>query len=144
MEIKLALTGTEIRNCFPVMQQLRPHLDLSRFVEQVEHQMRNGGYVLAYLEDTGETKAALGYRIASFLAWGKVLYIDDLITDAASRGKGYAGALLDWAFARAREAHCDQVHLDSGFQRHEAHRLYLNRKMRLACHHFSMEVARGY
>ena len=141
MEIRPALTGTEIRDCFPVMQQLRPHLDLSRFAEQVEIQMRNAGYVLAYLEDCGEIKAAIGYRVTSFLAWGRVLYIDDLITDGASRGKGYAGALLDWAFARAKEAQCDQVHLDSGYQRNEAHRLYLNRKMRLACHHFSIEMA---
>ena len=141
MEIKPALTGTEIRNCFPVMQQLRQHLDLPRFVEQVENQMRNAGYVLAYLDEDGEIKAAIGYRVTSFLAWGRVFYIDDLITDGANRGKGYAGALLDWAFAKAREAQCDQVHLDSGFQRHEAHRLYLNKKMRLASHHFSIGVA---
>lgn len=141
MEIRSALTGTEIRDCFPVMRQLRPHLDLPRFVEQVENQMRNAGYVLAYLEEAGMIKAAIGYRVTSFLAWGRVLYIDDLITDGAARGKGCAGALLDWAFERAKEAQCGQVHLDSGFQRHEAHRLYLNKKMRLACHHFSVEVA---
>ena len=63
MEIKTALTGTEIRNCFPVMQQLRPHLDLPRFVEQVENQMRNAGYVLAYLEEGGESKAAIKYQV---------------------------------------------------------------------------------
>lgn len=115
MEIKTALTGTEIRACFPVIQQLRPHLDITRFVEQVENQMRNAGYVLAYLEQGGEIKAAIGYRVTSFLAWGKVLYIDDLITDGAARGKGFAGTMLDWAFERAKEAQCDQVHLNSGF-----------------------------
>jgi hypothetical protein len=57
-----------------------------------------------------------------------------------STGKGYAGALLDWIFAKAKELHCDQVHLDSGYQRHDAHRLYLKKGMKLACHHFSKDV----
>jgi GNAT superfamily N-acetyltransferase len=59
------------------------------------------------------------------LAWGKVLYIDDLITDSETRRSGHGGKLLKWVIEQGKKANCDQVHLDSGPQRHDAHRLYL-------------------
>jgi GNAT superfamily N-acetyltransferase len=76
-----------------------------------------------------------------FLAWGRVCYVDDLITDSESRSRGFAGALFDWVIARAREAGCDQFHLDSGVQRFDAHRFYLAHRMAISCHHFSMPLA---
>jgi hypothetical protein len=62
------------------------------------------------------------------------------VTDQTNVGKGYAGALLDWVFEKAKELGCQQIHLDSGYQRHAAHRLYLNKKMKMVCHHFSKEI----
>ena len=70
---------------------MRPHLTEEKaFVEQVQRQLEDG-YHLAYLQKGGEIKALAGFRFLEFLAWGKVLYIDDLITDSKTRKNGHGG-----------------------------------------------------
>ncbi len=140
-EILLAKTYDQIRSCHRVMCQLRPHLEnQEKFIEQVQRQIQEG-YHLAYLQDQqGIVQAVAGFRFLEFLAWGKVLYIDDLITDIALRMNGYGNTLLKWVIQQAKKAQCDQVHLDSGPQRHEAHRLYLNNRFKIIGHHFALDL----
>jgi GNAT superfamily N-acetyltransferase len=138
MEIKSATTEEHIRSCYPVMHQLRPHLsDEDAFLIQVQRQ-REQGYLLAYLLVQGKVKAVMGYRFLEFLAWGKVLYIDDLITDSNVQRAGYGSTLLRWVIEEAKKAGCDQVHLDSGSHRHDAHRLYLNHGFKIIGYHFAL------
>lgn len=139
MNILHASSETDIAACFPVFKVLRPHLVEAEFVPRVLRQ-QGQGYHLCYIRDAGAVVAAAGYRRLEFLAWGKVLYVDDLITLPAKRGSGFAGALMDWLIARARTFECDQLHLDSGYQRSDAHRLYLKKGMHLDCHHFAMHL----
>lgn len=134
-----ALTPLQIRRCYKVMLLLRPDLTEEVFVERVQRQIMEG-YHLVYLEESGEVKAAAGYRFLEFLAWGRVLYIDDLVTDLEARKKGFGGTLLKWVIEQAQLAKCDQVHLDSGPQRHDAHRLYLNHRFKIIGHHFALEL----
>lgn len=143
MNIRKALTETEIDDCFPAFHELRPHLARSEFVTRVQRQIRNHGYVLVYLSTEGQVVAAAGYRITEFLAWGRTFYVDDLVTPAVSRNLGYGGKLLDWLIEKAKESLCDQFHLDSGVQRHDAHRLYLSRKLQISSHHFSKQLGKG-
>ena len=138
--IVVAQTEPEVEKCFQVMHQLRPHLGLEKYLTQVKEQRLSAGYQLIFIENETQVVAAIGYRVTYFLAWGKVLYIDDLITDALQTNNGYANELVDWVFSKAKELECDQVHLDSGYHRHAAHNLYLKKEFKLACHHFSKEV----
>ena len=86
----------------------------------------------------GRAPASLmGFRFLETTAWGRILYIDDLVTSPEFRGQGHASTLLDYALARAEQADCDQIHLDSGPSRHDAHRLYLNKGFHISSHHFS-------
>ena len=126
----------QARRCFRVFAFLRPHLNEDEFVRRLRVQAQEG-YAVAYIELEGEVAAAAGYRAAHFMAWGRVLYIDDLVTDPSRKNKGLGGALLDWLLAEARARECDEVHLDTGFQRHDAHRLYLKKGFILSCHHLS-------
>jgi len=139
MNILHATSDAEIAALFPVFKVLRPHLIESDFVALVRRQEARG-YRLSYLRDSEVVVAAAGYRMLDFLAWGRVLYVDDLITLPEKRGAGYGGALMDWMIAHAREQGCDELHLDSGYQRHDAHRLYLNKGLQIGCHHFSMKL----
>jgi len=125
--------------CFPAFQSLRPHLDAAGFVQQVSRQAAQGYRIIAIRLD-GQVLSAAGYRIAEFLAWGKVLYIDDLTTLESARGQGHGSALLDWLIAHAREQGCNAVHLDSGYQRHAAHRLYLHKGFVLSSHHLALTL----
>jgi GNAT superfamily N-acetyltransferase len=138
--IQRALTEEQIRSCHRVMRQLRPHLtEEQTFIEQVQRQLAEG-YHLVYCEDKGEVRALAGFRFLEFLAWGKVLYIDDLITDSEIRRSGHGGKLLRWVIEQGKKAKCNQVHLDSGPQRHDAHRLYLNHGFKIIGHHFALDL----
>jgi GNAT superfamily N-acetyltransferase len=139
MQVLHADNDPEIAACFPVMKVLRSHLEEATFVATVRRQVAQG-YQLVFIRDGNSVVSVAGFRILEFLAWGKVLYVDDLITDPACRGRGYAGALLDWLIAQARSEKCAELHLDSGYLRHAAHRLYLNKGLELACHHFSLKL----
>jgi GNAT superfamily N-acetyltransferase len=79
----------------------------------------------------------MGFRIGHSLAWGRFLYIDDLVTLPRARRQGHATSLLAWASDEAARLDCDQIHLDSGTARHEAHRLYLQRGFRITGLHFA-------
>ena len=139
--IYLAESEEQIRGCFPVMAELRPHVVEREFVERVRRQQREGGYQLAFVEESGTVRAVAGYRIAEFLAWGRTLYVDDLVTASAERSRGHGQALFDWLVARAKSNGCAQLHLDSGVQRFDAHRFYLRHRMSITSHHFSLIVS---
>lgn len=121
------------------MAELRPHVQPDEFLLRVRRQAEIADYKLAYLSD-GEVKAVAGFRISECLAWGKFLYVDDLVSKSGQRSKGYGAALFDWLVEYARRENCDQFHLDSGVQRFAAHRFYLNKRMSIEAHHFGLKL----
>lgn len=139
MTIKPAETDADIRQCFPVLSLLRPHLDSETFVADARQQME-GGYRLVYLEDAGSVRGVAGYRVLEMFSRGRFLYVDDLVTDAESRSRGYGDALFDWLVDRAKEEGCQRLDLDSGVQRSGAHRFYFRKRMRVASFHFTLPV----
>lgn len=70
MSIKLVESDFKILLCFPVISQLRPHLEQDKFVEKVRYQMKEG-YQLAFLEVEKQAVAIAGFRISNCLALGK-------------------------------------------------------------------------
>ncbi len=139
MSIQLAESNFQILGCFPVISQLRPHLDQAKFVEQVQYQMKEG-YKLAFLEVEKQAVAVAGFRISTCLASGKFLYIDDLVVDEFQRSHSYGQQLFQWLIEYARNQDCKHLSLDSGVQRFAAHRFYLMQRMSITSHHFSMEL----
>ena len=140
--IRLAESDEDIRSCHPVMRQLRPnHDELGPFVARIRMQQREG-YRLALLEERGRAVAVAGYRIGHNLAWGKYLYVDDLVTDEATRSAGHGRQLLEWLARTATEDRCEELHLDSGVQRFGAHRFYLREGMDITSHHFALTLRR--
>jgi GNAT superfamily N-acetyltransferase len=138
-EVFIVETDAEIEGCFPVFKTLRPHLEQGGFLAQVRRQQKECYQILALKHD-GVIKSVAGFRLAEFLAWGKVLYIDDLATLPGETSQGFAGALLDWLIAYAKAKGCQGVHLDTGYARHAAHRLYLRKGLQLNCHHLMLEL----
>lgn len=129
-----------LRRCYPVMEQLRPHLDETAFCEQVERQFETQQYHLVALESEGVIVAVAGYRHLENLVYGPHLYVDDLITDEAKRGRGFGGQLFDWLVEEARREGCRALHLDSGVQRFAAHRFYLGKRMEITSRHFGLAL----
>lgn len=135
MTIKLAETDADIARCFPVMQQLRPHLVETDFVARVRR-MQLEGFHLAFLADADVVRAVAGYRFQDKLFSGLNLYVDDLVTDDSQRSRGYGRALLAWLRDEARRRGCVQLELDSGVQRTDAHRFYFRERMHISAYHF--------
>ena len=138
-KIILAQEDDEIRRCYAVMAELRPHVQPEEFLVRVKRQSEKAGYKLAFLTDD-EVKAVAGFRISEGLAWGKFLYLDDLVTKSADRSKGYGSQLFDWLVEYARSEGCEEFHLNSRVQRFDAHRFYLNKRMFIECHHFALKL----
>ncbi|MDH5600673.1 MAG: GNAT family N-acetyltransferase [Gammaproteobacteria bacterium] len=132
-------TEDEIHACFNVLAQLRPHIKAEEFVERVLAQYPRG-YQLAVVLDDNNVMAVAGYHISQNLAWGKFLYVEDLVTDQKNRSLGHGKQLLDWLHQEAREQGCDQLHLDSGVQRKDAHRFYQREGMRFASQHYVSQL----
>ncbi len=142
MPCQLAKTDSEVLACYPVMSQLRSHIAEREFVARVRSQER-GGYQLGFLEEAGVIRAVTGFRFGESLAWGKYLYVEDLVSLGTARSQGYGQELFTWPAELAREKECEAIHLDSGVQDFAAHRFYLRNRMVIASHHFKLPVGQG-
>ena len=140
MKVFIAETDEEIAACYPIMSELRPHLSQDSFVPLVRRLGKTTGLKLAYLSEGREVRAVAGYRISEWLAGGKYLEIEDLVSKASDRSKGYGGALFDWLISLAAQDHCRQVRLVSNVRRTDAHRFYLRKGMSMEAHYFSITV----
>ena len=139
--IKIAETDEEIKSCFPVMAELRPHITgEGELLVRVKSQQSINGYRLAFLTEGTEVKAVAGFTISECLAWGKVMCVEELVTTSSERSKGYGQFLFDWLVEYARGQGCAELHLDSRVHRFDAHRFYLRNRMEIRCHHFGLTL----
>jgi GNAT superfamily N-acetyltransferase len=123
---------------FHAMRELRPQLvDEAAFVELVDDVLRPEGFRLIGSTEGGTCVAVAGFRVATSISWGRHVYVHDLSTLPAHRGRGHASRLLGWIDVEARRRGCDQVHLDSGHDREDAHRLYLAQGYQDVARHFA-------
>jgi len=140
MNVHIATTDSEIAVCYPVMRELRPHIAEEQFLSRIRSQ-EGAGYRLAYVQEPNGVVAVVGFRVGENLAWGRFLYVDDLVTLPAHRSKGYGAKLFSWLKEQAAKESCEQMHLDSGIQREEAHRFYEREGMTMASLHFVEKIA---
>lgn len=134
-----ASEDNEIFACFDLMKVLRKNIDADYFVSQIKEQMKDG-YELYYLMKNSSICCLAGSKVSNNLAWGKYLYIFDLVSNEKERSLGYGKELLDYLKVYASSIGCDEVHLDSGVQRFEAHKFYLREDFKIASHHFSYKI----
>lgn len=125
-DIREATTDAERREVFPVVAELRDHLDLESYLALFE-QMREEGYRLFALYADGEPVAAAGVKIATNFYLGRHAYVYDLVTAEGERSKGHGERLLSFVHDWAAERDCDAVELESGQWREDAHRFYTER-----------------
>ena len=124
--------------------ELRPALGSAEALAARADAQRDAGYRLAASFEAGDESAAgvAGFRVGENLAWGRHLYVDDLVTRPDRRGRGHARALLRWLAGEAERCRCAQLHLDSGVgpERQAAHRIYFAHGLRISAHHFSRDI----
>lgn len=139
--VKLADSDADLRRCFAVMRQLRPHFDNEEaFVAQARRQMTQERWRLAFVEDRDQVVAVAGFRLLECLATGKTLYVDDLVTSEERRSKGHGESLMRWLETHARKVGCQTFSLDSGTQRTGAHKFYFRMGMVIPSFHFAKKL----
>ena len=137
MNIKIAESDAELARISDVLLELRRAFTKDALIAQIKAQQQ-AGYRVAYLESAGESVCVAGFVVGTKLAWGKHLYVDDLVTAERHRSTGAGKRMLDWLKAHALALGCRQLELDSGVQRFGAHRFYLREGFDISSHHFSI------
>lgn len=130
----------EILATSAVMRQLRPHIRADDYLPTVRRMADSDGYRLAGVLEAGEVRAVAGYRFMEMLYCGRILSVDDLITDQGTRSRGHGKRLLAWLEDEARAQGCAELHLDSGVQREHAHRFYFREGLTVTAFHFRIKV----
>jgi GNAT superfamily N-acetyltransferase len=136
----LAKNDSDILSAFLVMVELRPHLSESQYLEQVKLQMLEG-YQLLIASDKDLVVGVAGFLVNRKLAFGRHIYVDDLVTINNRRSKGVGKAIVNWLSEYAETHECNEIHLDSGVQRFSAHRFYFREKFHICSYHFKVTVS---
>ena len=137
MRVQLASSDADLERVVPVLLQLRPAFSEESLLARMKEQTRSG-YRVAYVEAGGDTLCVAGFVVGTKLAWGKHIYVDDLVTVEHRRSQGAGATMIEWLKAHARSLGCEQLHLDSGVQRFAAHRFYLRQGFHISSHHFAI------
>ncbi|GGY39902.1 hypothetical protein GCM10010342_28700 [Streptomyces anulatus] len=89
-EIHTARNEEDVRRCWPVFRELRPHIaSEDEFVGRWKVQ-QDEAYRIVFLEQDGEVRAAAGFRIVHSMARGRAVYLDDLCALTEHRGRDWA------------------------------------------------------
>ena len=139
--IQLACSDDEILATREVMLQLRPDIAPDEYLARIRRLMESERYHLAAgIDGGGVVRIVAGFRTMEMLYCGRILYIDDLGADAAARSAGWGARMMEWLRWRAEAEECAEIHLDTRATRSGAHRFYFNSGLRIAAHHFAMDL----
>ncbi|WP_254525809.1 GNAT family N-acetyltransferase [Natrinema caseinilyticum] len=140
-DIREVTTDADRRDVFPIIVQLRDHLDEESYLDLLE-EMSAEGYRLFALFVDDEPVAVAGVTISTNFYLGRHAYVYDLVTDAEERSKGHGARLLAFVHEWAAENDCEAVELESGLWRDDAHRFYTNRMgYEKYCHSFVYDLS---
>ena len=137
MKVTLVSSENDLKASAKILLQLRPQYSRDTLIQQIKKQQENG-YQIAAVKEKDEVLCVAGFAVGEKLAWGKHVYIDDLVTNETCRSSGAGSFLIDWFKTYCKENGCNQLHLDSGIQKFPAHRFYLANRFNIASHHFSI------
>lgn len=127
LTIKELQSRNEIMEAFPVLRQLRTHLNEGSYLELVSEAQEKEGYKMFALFDDNDIVAVIGFQPMITLYYGRFIWVCDLVTDANKRLEGYGEKLLSYTHKWAIENKYESVALSSGLQRTDAHRFYENK-----------------
>jgi ribosomal protein S18 acetylase RimI-like enzyme len=141
IDLAYADTAADIRACFAVMHELRPHLTgREEFADRVAVQMKSGYRLVAGRDGGGHVVACAGFRVSENLMHGRHLYVDDLVTLEGERARGHGERLFRFLLAAARAEGCEKVVLDTGLSNALAHRFYYRQGMLATALRFTLVI----
>jgi GNAT superfamily N-acetyltransferase len=106
------LAPREWATTFPLIVQLRPHLDRAEFLRRVERQSYSGYELVGAFRD-GRLIGVLGMRPVHTLMRGPHLHVDDIVVDETERKSGSGRALMAFAEDDAKARGMTALFLDA-------------------------------
>jgi ribosomal protein S18 acetylase RimI-like enzyme len=135
-------TPEQLRACYAVMRELRPHLrDEAEFASRVAR-MRGDGYRLLAGWSEGAPVALAGYRQQENLIYGAFVYVDDLVVKDGHRGGNWGARLLREVGRIARRAGCGRLVLDTALGNALAQRFYFREGLLTGAMRFSKDLSK--
>lgn len=117
-------TELELKECFPILQELRPHLKFEEFLDIYKQSQKHDGYEIICIRKNNEVVALMGYRILYDFVRGRHLYIDDLVTTEKVRSTGLGAKLLKYAEELAPKLGCKVLRLCTGIENEKGIKFY--------------------
>ncbi|MBJ2283561.1 GNAT family N-acetyltransferase [Pseudomonas haemolytica] len=140
VEFHLMDTEADYLAAFATMQQLRPHLtDATAFAAQIQRQRQNGYHLLAAREH-GQVIGLAGYRLTENTLYGRFIYVDDLVVDAALHRRRLGEQLLERVRQETRALGYRYLVLDTGMHMALAQRFYFRQGLLPLGMHFSQDL----
>lgn len=99
------------------------------------------GAGVSQVVDGGLVRAIAVWRVFTTTYCGVRFEIDDLVTAAADRSRGYGRTLLSHLERRAAAAGCPTLTLNSATHRGDAHKFYFREGYKAIGFHFSKDLA---
>jgi len=121
-----------------VHRELRPGLPKGYAAKMARVFADGGRMSVATLEE--QVVGVAVFRVFEDTVGEKRMYIDDLVTTERERSRGVGRLLLSHLESVARAAGCRIVTLDSGTQRHRAHRFYFREGYAAVAFHFAKDL----
>ena len=111
----------ELDVIYKLLVQLRPTLSFKEFDDLV-YDMRHMEYKMIGMLHQGKLLTFAGVAVQTNFYHKRHLFVFDLVTDEAYRGKNYGFEMLEYLESYAKTAMCENIVLSSNFQREDAHR----------------------
>jgi GNAT superfamily N-acetyltransferase len=127
LKVKQLHSIKEWKEAFPVIKQLRTHLDEESYLALVKEAVEKENYKMAALFDDETIIAVTGYMPMTTLYNGKFIWVCELVTDENHRSKGHGKTLLSYIESWGINHGYNIVSLSSGLQRKDAHRFYMDK-----------------
>jgi GNAT superfamily N-acetyltransferase len=129
-----------LRSAQRVHRQLRMALPegSDEYVSYMRDVFADGGRMVVGLKADGTAVGVGVYRFYyDFAVLRQRNWVDDLVSDSTQRSLGVGHAVMDEIRSECRKRGVDQVQLDSGVHRRDAHRFYFREAM--VIHAFSLD-----
>ena len=126
--------------CYPLIRQLRPHLDSEQEFLQRWQQLSVQGYRLLALWHGIQPVGLAGFRVQDNLVHGRFVYVDDLVIDESCRSRGYGKILIEQLKVEAELLGCSRLLLDAAMSNPLGHRFYYRQGLLATALRFSMTL----
>ena len=124
VEFRFVDQDDEVLACYPLIRQLRPHLDSEQeFLLRWQQQSAQGYRLIALWHGTQPVGLA-GFRVQDNLVHGRFAYVDDLVIDVTCRSRGYGKMVMERLKAEAKLLGCAKLLLDAAMSNTLGHRFY--------------------